>query len=161
MTIDSAVGSGTTVRVYLPPAAGAMATRDRTRPVPELSSARGSERVLLVEDDAYVLRAATDIMTDLGYEVRAAAGPLEALELLRSDEPIDLLFSDVVMPTMSGIRLADEARRLRPDLKVLLTSGYSQETLSPQTAPAGSFPVLSKPYKPSDLGARLRAILDA
>jgi CheY-like chemotaxis protein len=161
VTIDSAVGQGTTVRVYLPPAAGALATPKHTRPLNEPSSARGSERVLLVEDDAYVLRATTDIMTDLGYEVRATAGPMEALELLRSGEPIDLLFSDVVMPNMSGSRLAEEACRLRPGLKVLLTSGYSRESLSPQTAPAGSFPLLSKPYKPSNLGARLRAILDA
>ncbi|HEX7966797.1 MAG TPA: PAS domain-containing protein [Stellaceae bacterium] len=159
--IDSEVGQGTTVRLHLPPATNAAATLDRTRPLCDTGSARGSERVLLVEDDAYVLRTATDMMTDLGYEVRAAAGPLEALEMLRGGEPIDLLFSDVVMPNMSGIRLAEEARRLRPGLKVLLTSGYSRESLSSRTAPAGNFPVLSKPYKPSDLGAQLRAVLDA
>jgi CheY-like chemotaxis protein len=160
VTIDSEVGQGTTVRVYLPPAASVTATPHHTESARAIGPARGSERILLVEDDAYVLRAATDMMTDLGYEVRAAAGPLEALELLRSGEPIDLLFSDIAMPNMSGIRLAEAARRLQPGLKVLLTSGYSRDPLS-VPAGDGGFLVLAKPYRPSHLGAQLRAILDA
>jgi len=82
------------------------------------------------------------------------------IEILRdANEPIDLLFSDVMMPQMSGVELAEEAQKLRPGLKVLLTSGYSVESLSPQRV-NGELPLMTKPYKQATLAMRLRALLD-
>jgi nitrogen-specific signal transduction histidine kinase/ActR/RegA family two-component response regulator len=161
VAIDSEVGRGTTVRLYLPAADTAAAASARIgRARSDTKPARGSDRILVVEDDADVLGTATEMMTDLGYAVRTAAGPLEALEILRdASEPIDLLFSDVMMPQMSGVELAAEARKLRPGLKVLLTSGYSEESLSPQQA-NGELPLMTKPYKQATLAMRLRALLD-
>jgi PAS domain S-box-containing protein len=161
VTIESELGQGTIVRLYLPPVVSAAATLQPAQPLHRTASASGSEHVLLVEDDAYVLSTATEMMTELGYEVRAVAGPLEALEMLRGGARVDVLFSDVVMPIMSGIRLAEEARRLRPGLKVLLTSGYSREDLWSRTDAGASLPILPKPYKQTDLAAQLRAVLDA
>jgi CheY-like chemotaxis protein len=132
----------------------------RVREAPSDKPERGSERILIVEDHADVLGAGAEMMTDLGYVVRTAAGPLEALEILRDDkEPIDLLFSDVMMPRMSGVELARAARKLRPALKVLLTSGYSEENPSLQGA-ATDLPLIAKPYKQTTLAMRLRTLLD-
>jgi CheY-like chemotaxis protein len=119
------------------------------------------ERILIVEDDAAVLRTGADMITDLGYVVRTAAGPLAALEILRdADQPFDLLFSDVMMPQMSGVELAREAQKLWPGLKVLLASGYSKESLLPHWA-VGELPLITKPYKQNALAMQLRALLDA
>jgi len=162
VTIDSEAGQGTTIRLYLPPGETVVAApAPGSRVAPEREPGHGSERILLVEDEPDVLHTATAMITDLGYEVRAAPGPLEALEILRgADEPIDLLFSDVVMPRMNGVELAEEACRLRPGLKVLLTSGYSRESLSSRTALHGGLPMIPKPYKQANLAGRLRALLD-
>jgi CheY-like chemotaxis protein len=121
----------------------------------------GSERILIVEDDADVLGTDAAMMTDLDYAVRTAAGPLEALDILRdANEQIDLLFSDVMMPQMSGVELAREAQKLRPGLKVLLASGYSKESLSAQWA-IGELPLITKPYQQAALAMRLRALLES
>jgi len=162
VTIDSEVGRGITVRLYLPPADTVeMASMPFAQAGSGAKPEHGSERILIVEDDADVLGTEESMMTDLGYAVRTAAGPLEALDILRdANEPLDLLFSDVMMPQMSGVELAREARKLRPGLKVLLASGYSKESLSPQWA-IGELPLITKPYQQAALATRLRALLDA
>jgi signal transduction histidine kinase/CheY-like chemotaxis protein len=161
VAIDSEVGRGTTVWLYLPAADTAAASARVSQARSDTKPARGWERILIVEDDADVLGTDTAMMTDLGYAVRTAAEPLEALEILRdANEPIDLLFSDVMMPQMSGVELAAEAQKLRPGLKVLLTSGYGTESLSPRWA-IGELPLIAKPYKQATLATRLRVLLDA
>jgi CheY-like chemotaxis protein len=86
---------------------------------------------LVVEDDEDVLLVAAENLTELGYHVETAVNAAQALEILRGDDPVDLLFSDVIMPGgMNGVQLAVEARRIRPELKVLLTSGYTATALS-------------------------------
>ena len=96
------------------------------------------------------------MIRDLGYEVSIATDGMEALKLLREDPTIDLLFTDVVMPEgMSGHKLAETARRLRPGLKVLFTTGYAAE-LSDY---AGQY-VLYKPYDRRDLARAVRGVLD-
>jgi PAS domain S-box-containing protein len=162
VTIDSKVGEGTSIRLYLP---SSTAEVTEAPSAPEAASdaelSCGSGRILLVEDNAAVRRTTADMMTDLGYEVRAADGPLEALEVLRDvNQPIDLLFCDVMMPHMNGIQLAMEAERLRPGLRVLLTSGYTPESLSPQVPLKGTVPLINKPYTQVDLRARLHAMFD-
>jgi PAS domain S-box-containing protein len=159
--IDSEVGKGTEIRLYLPATEAVITLPARSHRV-RGKPGRGSERILLVEDDAEVLRTAAAMMSDLGYKVLTAETPVQALEILRrSEAPIDLLFSDVMMPQMSGVQLAEEARTLRPGLRVLLSSGHSRESLTHRTPLDEGLPLLAKPYKQANLAAQLRAAFDA
>jgi CheY-like chemotaxis protein len=116
------------------------------------------ERILLVEDDATVLNLTTDMLTGLGYQVTTATRAAEALEVVRSGAAIDLLVSDVIMPGgVSGISLARTARELRPDLRVLLTSGFVGDGA---VLGGDEFPLLDKPYETQALAAKLRRLLD-
>lgn len=162
VTIDSEQGRGTIIRLYLPPAETAPDRGGLGRGRKGEALARGSERILLVEDNPDVLRTASAMLLDLGYEVYSASDPAKALELLRDEaRRFDLLFSDIVMPRMSGPQLAVEARKLRPALKVLLTSGYSRENLASQPSVDQAVPVISKPYKQAELAAMLRSVIEA
>lgn len=117
----------------------------------------GSERVLIVEDDPAVLSLCLDMLTSLGYRCDVASDAGGALHRLDSDPDYDLLFSDVIMPGgMNGIELAQRAQERRPDLKVLLTSGYVGEMGHQMQH---DFPLIDKPYKCADLATRLRAVL--
>jgi CheY-like chemotaxis protein len=119
----------------------------------------GSERILLVEDDATVLSLTTDMLSGLGYRVTTATNAAEALAVVQSDAEIDLLFSDVVMPGgVSGVSLARTAQELRPGLPVLLTSGFVGEGPALHT---DEFPLLDKPYETQALAVRLRKLLSA
>ena len=121
----------------------------------------GDETILMVEDDELVLMSVQSLIESLGYRVVPARDGLDALEILRHDTPIDLLFTDVVMPGgMHGPQLAAEARRLRPELKVLYTSGYPDHSVLRKGLDAG-IEQLSKPYRRHDLAAKLRKVLDA
>jgi PAS domain S-box-containing protein len=158
--IYSEAGSGTTVKMYLPKSTAA--TRSRPRLEAEApSSAIGTETVLLVEDDAELLRSTSENLQDLGYVVIGASDAAAALKLLGAGQAIDLLFSDVVLPGgINGLQLSREARRLRPGIKVLLTSGYSGTILKGDGSD-NILPFISKPYRRTDLANRLRAVLDA
>ncbi|KQW78750.1 response regulator [Brevundimonas sp. Root1279] len=119
----------------------------------------GHERVLIVEDDPAVLSVCLDMLTGLGYRCEVAADAAGALHRLAGDQSYDLLFSDVVMPGgMNGIELGRRAQALRPDLRVLLTSGYLGEAAQQLDH---EFEVIDKPYQRTELGARLRAVLAA
>jgi PAS domain S-box-containing protein len=154
--LESALGKGTSFSLRLPAsAAPAEVVRAEERP-PEARG--GSERVLLVEDDPTVLALTLDMLTGLGYAAVTATNAAEALEVIRSDAPIDLLFTDVVMPGgISGVELARTAREMRPGLPVLLTSGFMGEGAVLETA---EFPLLDKPYETTQLAAKLRKVLD-
>ncbi|HTV90769.1 MAG TPA: PAS domain-containing protein [Stellaceae bacterium] len=157
--IESTVGAGTTVMIYLPKAPGIAADRELRSPVTE-AAAPGSETVLLVEDDQDVLEVVTTMMEDLGYRVLTARNGVEALSILERDEAIDLLFTDLVMPNgISGGALALRARQMRPELKILLGSGYSARTSPDIAAAVADLPILSKPYRRDELAAKLRSIL--
>lgn len=154
--IESEIGIGTTVRLYLPRAPGE--TADAEYKDVEHSSARtGSDRtILVVEDNADVRGVTVTRLQEVGHCVLEADCAAAALEILSSDTPIDLLFTDVVMPGgVSGIELANRARDLRPDLKVLFTSGYDA-TLHPSGSMTGEF--LQKPYRDLDLSRALQQI---
>jgi len=114
--------------------------------------------ILVVEDDEDVREVATLCLADAGYRVLTAASGDLALPIIAGGEPIDLLFSDVVMPAgMSGVELARAARRMRPGLKVLLSSGHPGDTRAQPIQP--EFPFIAKPYRPSVLGARIAELL--
>ncbi len=124
-----------------------------------LRNAQAGEVVLVVEDEPGVLALTVESLRDLGYATMTAASAQAALDLLRGSWRVDLLFSDVVMPGgMNGLQLAVEARRLRPDLKVLLTSGY---TAGIETTSTEDIPLLTKPYDRGQLASQLRAVLQA
>ena len=96
-------------------------------------------------------------LSDLGYQVLSARDAAEALDLLRSTARVDVLFSDVVMPGgMNGVQLAVEAGRLRPGLRVVLTSGYTNEALAGEHGVSIDVPVLTKPYRREELARLLK-----
>ncbi|MPZ12384.1 MAG: response regulator, partial [Kiloniellaceae bacterium] len=159
LKIYSELGHGTTVRLYLP-SAKALQT---AVPAPAASgeSQRGSETILVVEDDADVRQLAVTQLKSLGYRVLEASDGTSALALLRDDESIDLLFTDVVMPGgMTGRQLAEESHRLRPEMKVLFTSGYTQNSIVHQGKLDHGVHLLSKPYRRDGLARKIRDVLD-
>jgi len=161
VTLDSTLGKGTNLSIYLPPSDKPLPRATQPRETQPASKAK-SESVLLVEDDAAVLALATDILLNLGYRVVTASDANAALEILKRGEPVDLLLSDVVMPGgKTGVQLATEARALRPDMKVLLTSGYPGEALARHKSSDFDFPLIAKPFQQAELADRLRQILDA
>jgi PAS domain S-box-containing protein len=131
----------------------------RAEPLPLTSQGVGGcGRILVVEDDPDVLRAVVGTVGRLGYRTLAARDGQEALATLDGPEPLDLLFTDIVMPKgMNGIQLARRAREIRPNLAVLLTSGYGFNALS-ETDDDG-FPILQKPYPREALAERLRNLI--
>jgi signal transduction histidine kinase len=156
--IASAPGAGTTIALYLPRCDSAAGDQGEIA-ISADSNLRGTETILVVEDEPLVRDVAVEIVQDLGYKVLAASNGLEALELLRSGERVDLLFSDVLMPGgISGTALATEARQIRDGLKVLLTSGYPARD-GARVGPA-EFPMIQKPYQRDKLALMLRTVLD-
>lgn len=156
ISLTSEVAKGTTINLYLPAAPDAQ-VEDAADP-PAIAAEGGSEHVLLVEDDELVRRFVHDQLVGLGYRVTEVGSPSEALRLLASDQPYDLLLTDVVMPEMSGRALADKARQLRPQLAVLFTSGYTQDALNQSNAGQAEL-LLDKPYRRADLARKVREAL--
>jgi signal transduction histidine kinase len=162
--IDSVEGVGTTVELWLPRSAERPVEVVEPPPSPmPLRATAGSEVVLVVEDDQEVGALASESLRELGYQTLVAHDAAQALAILaESDRHIDILFSDVVMPGgMNGAQLAVEARRLRPSLKVLLTSGYTADALSHEhgVLDDSGTALLRKPYRAEDLAAQLRVVL--
>jgi PAS domain S-box-containing protein len=154
--LDSAPGKGTTFQLLLPASDAPVETV--TADVRPKAVVGGTERILVVEDDPTVLALTLDMVAGLGYHATSATNAAQALEIIHTGVEIDLLFTDVVMPGgVSGVSLARTARELRPDLKVLLTSGFVGEGAVVETA---EFPLLDKPYETTLLAARLRKLLD-
>jgi signal transduction histidine kinase/CheY-like chemotaxis protein len=158
--IYSEVGQGTTVRLYLPRLTdpGMIAAA----PTGGAAQRGGHERVLVVEDDEMVRARVVAELRHLGYAVLEARDGNAALDILRGAEPIDLLFTDVVMPGgLSGPQLAAAAQALRPGLRVLYTSGYTQNAVVHDGRLDDGVVLLSKPYRRQELAAKLRQVLDA
>ncbi|MBV9522072.1 MAG: MASE4 domain-containing protein [Alphaproteobacteria bacterium] len=157
VNINSELGVGTTVTLFLPKSANRpVAGRPRSEVTP-LRAASGHETILVVEDDEDVIGVVVEGLKDLGYHVLTAMNGLQAVEVLNGPEPIDLLFSDVVMPGgMNGAQLALTAQRIRPHLKVLLTSGYTASALTHEHLLPDNVEVLGKPYRRDELARKLR-----
>jgi PAS domain S-box-containing protein len=156
--IESRVGEGTTVRLYLPRAEGVAGAAGMT-PL-RARQYRGSETVLVVEDDHGVRDFAVSVLRELGYHVLEAATGDAAMTLIDATSGIDLLFTDVVMPgALNGADLAKAALERRPELRVLFTSGYTTRLVEKEW-PAERADLLRKPYRSIDLAQRVRAALD-
>ena len=156
--IYSELGHGTSIRLYLPRVAG-MATM--VEPQAAAPHVGGGETILLVEDDAAVRIVAVNILESLGYRVWQAEDGRTAVDILKSSKPIDLLFTDLIMPNgMNGQDLLREARLHRPDLKVLFTSGYSASFIAARGQADETVPLLGKPYRKQKLAEAIRTVLD-
>jgi DNA-binding response OmpR family regulator len=159
--IYSEVGMGTTVKLYLPRlyAEGETDVEDVTV-TPAGDS--GSEKILVVEDDEDVRAYTTDTLRDFGYGVAEAADGEAALRILRDDKTIQLLFTDVGLPGgMNGRRLSEAALKIRPDLKVLFTSGYTRNAIVHDGRLDPGVELISKPFTQTALANKLRDILEA
>lgn len=158
--VYSESGSGTTVRIYLPRYSGAVEELD-PEPEPLVRPGRG-ERILVVEDDELVREYAVGQLTRMGYRPMSASTGEQALELLEQDESIDLLFTDVVMPgNINGPRLVELARAKNPSLKVLYTSGYTENAIIHHGRLDPGIVLLSKPYRRETLAWKLQQALNS
>jgi PAS domain S-box-containing protein len=158
--IYSELGHGTSIRLYFPRAARTDDASERATTAAPLAVPAGRETVLLVEDDASVRNMAVSALEALGYRVREAADGRDGLAILRQSGPIDLLFTDMIMPNgISGHDLIRAARHMRPNIKALLTSGYSEQFVKAANVPA-DVRLLGKPYRLEGLATAVRAALD-
>ncbi len=157
--IYSEEGEGTTVRLYFPRANSGKVVRTEPRAADDVAG--GSEHILVVEDDALVREHLVAQLRDLGYRVTDASSGPEAYEIIKRIEDIDLLFTDVVMPGgMNGRQLADAALKLRPGLKVLYTSGYTENAIIHHGRLDPGVHLLSKPYRRQEMAVKVRKALE-
>jgi PAS domain S-box-containing protein len=159
VNVYSEPGQGTTVKIYLPRASQPVEALPQGPP-PGMPG--GSEHVLVVEDDEAVRCFAADQLRDLGYRVTEAANGPEALASIDAGLEFDLLFTDVVMPGgLNGRQLADAVRERRPGVRVLFTSGYTENAIVHHGRLDPGVQLLAKPYRRDELARRVRAVLDA
>ncbi|MDR7038172.1 PAS domain S-box-containing protein [Methylobacterium sp. BE186] len=157
--IESKLGEGTTLRLSFPAISGH--ERAPKRATSRAVERPGTEKVLIVDDREDVAELARTILRDYGYTTLMARNGREALDVIEGDESIDLLFTDLIMPGgMNGVVLAREARKLRPRLKILLTTGYAEASLERTDVGGSEFELLKKPYRRVELIRRIRAVLD-
>jgi PAS domain S-box-containing protein len=154
--IYSEVGHGTTIKLYLPPARGQVeAAPAAAPPLPH-----GNETIMVVEDDALVRNFVTSQLQSLGYRTVGAANGPAAMNLIEGGQAFDLLFTDVIMPgSMSGRELAEKVLKLQPGIKVLYTSGYTDNAIVHQGRLDPGVLLLTKPYRKSQLANMIRRAL--
>jgi PAS domain S-box-containing protein len=157
-TIDSKIGQGTTIRLYLPrhhgdsAAAHPSATRDAEH-------AATGETVLVVEDEPVVRGVILEMLGDQGYRALEAVDGASGLRILRSDAQVDLLVTDVGLPGMNGRQLADQARETRPGLKILFMTGYAESVAISDGFLQAGMEMITKPFELDNLSRRIRAMV--
>jgi signal transduction histidine kinase len=155
--IYSEPGHGTTVKLYLPRTNDGVALPYESTASGDIT---GTETILVVEDEEPVRTTVTALVSGLGYRVLEAVDGAAALLILESEERVDLLFTDVIMPgSVSSRVLADRARELRPDMKILFTSGYTENTIVHNGRLDAGVQLISKPYGRDQLAQKLRGVL--
>lgn len=160
IAVYSEEGVGSTFKLCLPRSKRQVPEQKTSKNV-EHALPNGSETVLIVDDEESFLDISSSILTDLGYKTLCASNGDEALAILKENPEIDLLFTDVVMPgTLNGLALARTAQQLRPELRVLLTSGFTGKIIEKNESDDLVRSMLRKPYHASDLAIRVRETLD-
>jgi CheY-like chemotaxis protein len=160
--IYSEVGRGTTVKLYLPrqlAEAGAPTSRG-AQAESELARGRAEETILVVEDEREVRAVAVEALGELGYSVVEAEDGPAALRLLEQGARVDLVFTDVVMPGMTGRELADQVKGRWPDIRILFTTGYTRNAIVHGGRLDPGVHLLPKPYTSAALSRKVRAVLD-
>jgi CheY-like chemotaxis protein len=153
---------GTTIKIYLPRLLSDVGPEDESQVAPGVETSPSSETILVVEDDDDVRAYTVECLRELGYRVLEAHDGPSALRLLeRQNEPIDLLFTDVVMPGMTGRELADAAREQQQDLRVLYTSGYTRNAIVHGGRLDAGVEMIAKPFTYAALAQKVRDVLDA
>jgi PAS domain S-box-containing protein len=158
ITVDSKLGRGTTFNIYLP-LSNETSFKDATR---EIRSLKGSETILLVDDEAFILDVGRAMLEKLGYVVILANSGERAIdEITRTDRPIDLVILDVIMPGMDGSKTFDRIREIQPDLPVMLSSGYSLSGQAADIIRRGCKGFIQKPFNISELSYHVRRVLES
>lgn len=158
--IYSEPGQGTTIKVYLPRLFAAEPDAAELKAPSPAAAHQGDEIVLVVEDEAAVRQFSVDALEMLGYRVLQADGAAAALALIRAHPDIALMFTDVIMPEVNGARLAEAARQLRPDLRVLFTTGYTRNAVVHNGVLDPDVDLLGKPFTVDQLAVKVRDVLD-
>jgi CheY-like chemotaxis protein len=157
--VYSEVGAGTNVKIYLPRLIAD--AKEIKRAIAEtMQTGVRSEIILVVEDDTLMRRLTTEALHELGYTVFESENATNALAILDREADVKLLFTDVVMPDINGRKLADEAVRRRPGLKVLFTTGYTPNAVVHGGVLDSGVHLISKPFTLNHLAAKVRAVLD-
>jgi len=152
LQLSSTEGKGTTATLILPVATAAPKAES---PVQNVQKVNRSAVILFVDDDPLIAMSTTEMLEDLGHHVIGASSGLHALDIIKSEQPIDLMVTDHVMPGMTGVELAAASRELRPSLPILLATGYAELPEGAQL----DLPRLAKPYHQDQLRARLDQLL--
>jgi CheY-like chemotaxis protein len=155
VVVESVVGAGSAFTLYLPEVAGCEGVDVPGAEMATVEHGNG-RRVLIVEDNAAVGTFATQLLQDLGYETELANSAHRALELLNSGDHFDVILSDIVMPGMSGVELAQQVQAYYPSVPVVLTSGYSEVLVDEGRH---GFEFLQKPYSMEDLSRVVRRVI--
>jgi CheY-like chemotaxis protein len=157
--VYSELGKGTTFKIYLPLVEGE--TIAKAEAADRAPIKRGSETVLLVEDEDMVRKLASELLEESGYIVLEANGGEEAINLGKAHtKPIDLLITDVVMPKLSGKEVADQLRAVHPETKVLFMSGYTDEAIVHHGIVDSGIDFIQKPFSERALAQKIRDVLD-
>lgn len=158
--VESTLGEGATFRVYLPTVDDDRGDRPRARDPDD--EPRGTETILLVEDDPGVRSVASRVLGSLGYRVLEAENGATALRIMEDrGNAIELVLTDVVMPEMSGREVAEHAKSIDPDVKILFASGYTEDALLRRNVSTHDVRLLKKPFTPGSLARKVREVLDA
>jgi CheY-like chemotaxis protein len=160
IVVESEPSRGAIFNIYLP------RITDVTEAAPPEQAERpvraGTETILLVEDELGVRQLVREMLNRLGYKIHEASGAAEAMRIFdRHQASIDLLLTDVIMPQMSGRELAERLKILRPSLKILYISGYTDDMLAHHGVLESNVFLLQKPFAPDELAKKMREVLDA
>jgi CheY-like chemotaxis protein len=158
--ISSEVGKGTTVNIYLPRYHGELDDQDVPSGLSQTHRAEAGETVLVVEDEPVVRSLILEVLGDLGYRALEADDGPSGLRVLESKQRIDLLVTDVGLPGLNGRQLADHARVLRPNLRVLFITGYAEKAAISSGFLEPGMEMITKPFAVDDLASRIRHIIE-
>ncbi len=158
--VYSEIGEGTTFKVYFPLV---LAKADSTAKTAAMAGLpKGTETILVVEDEEMVRKVAVRILTRLGYNVMSANDGNHALVVTKeNDVPVDLVLTDVVMPEMNGREMAEKLGEQHPEMKILYTSGYTKNVISQHGVLDEGLDFVGKPYTPLELAQKVREVLDS
>jgi PAS domain S-box-containing protein len=157
--IYSEAGQGTTVKLYLPRYRGKVEEADGAAPGSERHAAQAGETVLVIEDELAVRELVLDVLSDLGYHALEAVDGPSGLKVLQSNARIDLLVTDVGLPGMNGRQVAEAARQVRPDLRVLFITGYAENAAITNGFLVPGMEMMTKPFAVDALAARIRDMI--